>query len=129
MKKKIVSLSMLTVALILEIIPYGVRLKWADFYVERYTSHSYFSLIPWGYGDIGPFLCGILTIALMAMLTIALFIKEKKGYSLAIVIINLIAVIMSLIPTFFNSYTLIGFIITVLLAVSCEINLMIHINK
>ncbi len=128
MKKKIISLSSLVIALIFEIIPYGVRLKWADFYAERYTSHSYFSLIPWGYGDMGPFLCGILTVVLLLMLSGTLIFKEKKGYSLAVVIINLIAVIMSIIPAFFNSYTLIGFIITVLLALSCEINLMIHMK-
>ncbi|MBQ8145609.1 MAG: hypothetical protein IJ039_02395 [Clostridia bacterium] len=129
MKKKIVSLVSLAIALILEIIPYGVRLKWADFYAERYTSHSYFSLIPWGYGDMGPFLCGILTVVLLLMLSATLILKEKKWYSLTVAILNLIAVILSIIPAFFNSYTLIGFIITVLLAVSCEINLMIHINK
>ena len=129
MKKKIVSISSLVIALVLEIIPYGVRLKWADFYVERYTNHSYFSLIPWGYGDMGPFLCGILTVALLIMVSATLIFKEKKGYTLGIVIVNLIAVVMSIVPALFNSYTLIGFIITVLLAVSCEINLMIHINK
>ena len=129
MKKKIVSISALVIALVLEIIPYGVRLKWADFYVERYTNHSYFSLIPWGYGDMGPFLCGILTVALLIMVSATLIFKEKKGFTLAVVIVNLIAVVMSIVPALFSSYTLIGFIITVLLAVSCEINLMIHINK
>ena len=129
MVKKIINISMLAIALVLEIIPYGVRLKWADFYVKRYTNHSYFSLIPWGYGDMGPFLCGILTVALLIMVSATLIFKEKKSYTLAVVIVNLIAVVMSIVPALFNSYTLIGFIITVLLAVSCEINLMIHINK
>ena len=128
-KLKIVNLICLASALVLEILPYGVKMKWADFFYENYTYHSYFDLTVWGYGDMGPFLCGALTVIILGMLFATLFFKPKKPYLFSLCALGIAAVMLSIVPTFFGSYTVFGLIITALLVVSAELNIMIYLNN
>ena len=128
-KLKIVNLVCLLAALVLEILPWGVKMKWADFFAERYTFHSYFDLTVWGYGDMGPFLCGALTVIILGMLFATLFFKPKRAYLFSLCALCIAAVMMSVIPTFFGSYTVLGLIITALLIVSAEINIIAYIKN
>ena len=128
-KLNIINLIFVGIALVLEIIPYGVRMKWADFFFEKYTFHSYFDLTLWGYGDVGPFLCGILTAVVFVMLALLLFFKPHRVYIIFICILTVGAAIFSTIPSFFGSYTLVGLIITVILGVSTEISALMYMDR
>ena len=128
-KLNIINLICVGVALALEIIPFGIQMKWADFFFEKYTYHSYFDLTVWGYGDMGPFICGILTSVVFAMLIARLFFKPHKSYNLAMCVLSVAGATFSVIPSFFGSYTLIGLIITILLGVSTEISALMFMNK
>lgn len=127
-KLKIANLICVCVALVLEILPFSVRMKWADFFYENSTYHSYFDLTVWGYGDMGPFLCGIFTIAIIALLAIWLFKEQKRAYSFALCAVGLVTVMLSIVPAFFDSYTLFGLIITVLLSVSTEMSILTFLD-
>ena len=82
----------------------------------------------WGYGDMGPFLCGIFTIAIIALLAIWLFKEQKRAYSLALCAVGLVTVMLSIVPAFFDSYTLFGLIITILLSVSTEMSILAFLD-
>ena len=128
-KLKVVNLICLLSALVLEILPYGVKMKWADFFYESYTFHSYFDLTVWGYGDMGPFLCGAFTVVILGMVFATLFFKPKKSYLFALCAMGIASVMLSVIPSFFDSYTVFGLIITALLAVSAELNIVTYLNN
>lgn len=127
-KLKILNVVFVSVALILEILPFGVKMKWADFFYEKSTYHSYFDLTVWGYGDMGPFICGILTSVLLIMLVLTFFKKPKKAYLFSVCAIGLCTTMVSVIPAFYDSYTLIGLIITVILGASTELSVMMYMN-
>ena len=78
--KKLLALLFTILALILEFIPYGVRMNWmtADPDEVRVTWHSYFSVLPFGYGDIFPLCTSALTILLL-ILTIACLRTDEGG--------------------------------------------------
>lgn len=128
-KLNIINLILVGIALTLEIIPFGVRMKWADFFFERYTYHSYFDLTLWGYGDMGPFICGILTSVMFIMLFVRLFFKPHKSYLVVICVLGVAAATVSVIPAFFGSYTIIGLIITILLGAATEVTALMHMSK
>ena len=128
-KLKIANLICVCVALVLEVLPFGVCLKWADFYYENATYHSYFDLTVWGYGDMGPFLCGLFTVAVIGLLTFSLFKKTNRTYSFALSAVGLVTAMLSTVPAFFGSYTVFGLIITILLAVSTEISIITFLNQ
>lgn len=127
-KLRIANLICVCLALVLEILPFGVRMKWADFFYENSTYHSYFDLTVWGYGDMAPFLCGIFTIAIIVLLSIWLFREQSRAYSLILCAVSLVTVILSIVPAFFDSYTLFGLIITILLAVSTEMSILAFLD-
>lgn len=128
-KLKIANLICVCVALVLEVLPFGVCLRWADFYYENATYHSYFDLTVWGYGDMGPFLCGLFTVAILALLAVSLFKKTNRTYSFVLCAVGLVTVMLSVVPAFFDSYTLFGLIITILLAVSTEMSILVFLNQ
>ena len=128
-KLKIVNIITVLAALVLEILPYGVRMKWADFYLERYTFHSYFDLTVWGYGDMGPFVCGVLTSVMLIMLCVSLFLNPKKQYNIVLIAVSISAAMLSVVPSFFGSYTVVGLVITTLLIVSSELSVVSYIKN
>ncbi len=119
MKKiKITMLISYISALILEFLPYGAVLSFANPEGEpwRYT-YSYFDLTPFGNANFGPLLTAILTCILL-LITVILFFKEAQGLMKATKILGTISVATSLMPFMFGiTYiTAIGVAITVLLA-------------
>lgn len=128
-KLNIINLICVGIALILEIIPYGIKMKWADFFFEKFTLHSYFDLTPWAYGDTGPFLCGIFTAVIFIMLLLRLFVRPHKSYLVIICALTITAAIFSAVPAFFGSYTLIGLFITILLGVSTEVTALMCMER
>ena len=72
------------VALILELLPNGVVLNFANPEGEPWRrTYSYFNLTPYGYANFGPFITAILTCVLLVLVAIYLF-KPRKGLNTAI---------------------------------------------
>ena len=106
------------VALILELLPYGVVLNFANPEGEPWRrTYSYFSMMPFGYANFGPLITAILTCVLLVLVVIYLF-KPRKGLNTAILNVAGFATATSLLPLMFgfDYITVIGVIITALLA-------------
>lgn len=106
------------VALILELLPYGAVLNFANPEGEPWRrTYSYFSLTPFGYANFGPFITAILTCVLLVLVAIYLF-KPGKGMNTAVLNVSGFATAASLMPLMFgfDYVTVIGVIITALLA-------------
>ena len=106
------------VALILELLPYGVVLSFANPDGEPWRkTYSYFSMMPFGYANIGPLITAILTCVLLVLVVIYLS-KPRKGLNTAILNVAGFATAASILPLMFgfDYITVIGVIITALLA-------------
>lgn len=104
--------------LILELLPNGVVLNFANPEGEPWRrTYSYFSLTPFGYANVGPFITAILTCILLVLVVIYLF-KPRNGLNTAILNVSGFATAASLMPLMFgfDYITVIGVIITLLLA-------------
>ena len=122
-KKNIIVLAVLLVILVLEILPYGAVLNFADDggKVLKHT-YSYFDLTPYGYANFGPLITAILTCVLILLNGIDLFINSQKMQS-AIKILSFTALITSLFPLMISSYSVLGGIISGFLFVAFLISL------
>ncbi len=115
--KKIFLTAIPGTAIALELLPFGAELHFlnpdGDLWCRTY---SYFSLTPYGYGNIGPFLTAILSCVLVVSAGIFLW-KSAKKLSMAIAILSGVAFFTSLLPILYGiSYlTVIGLVISVLL--------------
>ena len=104
--------------LILELLPNGVVLNFANPEGEPWRrTYSYFSLTPFGYANVGPFITATLTCILLVLVVIYLF-KPRNGLNTAILNVSGFATAASLMPLMFgfDYITVIGVIITLLLA-------------
>lgn len=104
--------------LILELLPNGVVLNFANPEGEPWRrTYSYFSLTPFGYANVGPFITAILTCILLVLVAVYLF-KPRNGLTTAILNVSGFATAASLMPLMFgfDYITVIGVIITLLLA-------------
>ena len=116
-KKILLSVFCLTV-FILELLPYGVVLNFANPEGEPWRrTYSYFSMMPFGYANFGPFITAILTCILLVLVAIYL-LKPRTGLNTAILNVSGFATAASLLPLIFgfDYITVIGVIITALLA-------------
>ncbi len=79
MKIKKISVAVLSiVAIILEILPYGVVMLWANPEGEPWReTFSYFDPLPFGYANFGPLITAILTCILAIICTVFLFCDSK----------------------------------------------------
>ena len=130
MKKiKIVSIVCVGIALVLEILPFSVISKATNSFYQEATFHSYFDLTVFEYGNIGPFFCGVLTSILFCLMLAEFFFKPNKTYTLSVSAVTFATVILSLLPTFYEAYSIFGVIITVCLSVSTELSIMRYLNE
>ena len=116
--KKILLFVFCLTVFILELLPYGVVLNFANPEGEPWRrTYSYFSLTPFGYANFGPFITAILTCILFVLVAVFLF-KPRKGLNTAILNVSGFATAASLMPLIFgfDYITVIGVIITALLA-------------
>ena len=118
MKVKKVGLLLLSAsAVILELLPYGAVLNFANPEGEPWRqTFSYFSLTPFGYANFGPFITALLTCVLLILSVITIF-KYRKGLNTAIMNISGIAALVSLSPLLYGiSYiSAVGVAISVIL--------------
>ena len=112
-KQTVIALAILVVILVLEILPCGAVLHFANPEGEPFReTFSYFDLTPYGYANFGPFITAILTCVLLVLSVIKLFVDKGEK---AIKIISIIALITSLMPLLVNCYSMIGGAISILL--------------
>ena len=119
--KKIVPMVILVFVLILEILPYGAVLNFANPEGEPWRkTFSYFSMTPFGYANFGPFITAILTCVMIVILLVCLLKPMPKLLS-ACKVISIIAVVTSFTPLIFgiSTYSVNGGIISALLAAEC----------
>ena len=120
---KIICASLFGVCLFFEVLPFGILIRSAN--VATY--YNYFSIIAWNNGVIGPFFCGIFTIALMGLTVWWVFWKHpKQGWSLTICTLSWLTLILSFMPIMFQAYTTISGIISAILLFCAEATAMIH---
>ena len=113
MKKKMITLALLLSALVLEILPYGAVLNFANPEGESWRkTYSYFSLTPYGYANFGPFITALLTSILLVIIVLSILLK--KDWSKSISIISAIATLASLAPLMFgfSNFSIVGAMIS-----------------
>ena len=123
-KQPIIVFAVLIVILVLELLPYGAVLNFANAEGEVLrTTYSYFDLTPYGYANFGPFITAILTCVLLVISIINLLVENGK-IKTTIMIVSLIALVASLAPLLINCYSILGGAISLLLLVVFIISLM-----
>ena len=113
MKKKMIPLALLLSALVLEILPYGAVCNFANPEGPPHrVTYSYFSMIPYGYGDFGPLITAILSCVMLVIIVLSILLK--KDWSRSISIISAIATIASLAPLMFgiSNFSIVGAMIS-----------------
>ena len=113
MKKKMITLALLLSALVLEILPYGAVLNFANPEGESWRkTYSYFSLTPYGYANFGPFITALLPSILLVIIVLSILLK--KDWSKSISIISAIATLASLAPLMFgfSNFSIVGAMIS-----------------
>ena len=100
----LVSFVFLILAVVLEALPYGVTMRFAEGPGEYYLeTQSYFSLLPVGYGDVLPLLIALLTVAACLALGVRL-LTGGKGKKPAFVLGTIGAVLAVLRLFLFQGY-------------------------
>ena len=127
MKRKLLKQTVFTiVVLVLEILPYGVVLMFANPEGEPWRrTFSYFSLTPFGYANFGPFITALLT-CVMLVFIIILWFKSSDSVKKILRVISAAAVCTSLMPLIYGAeyITPIGIAVSIfliLLFVTCFI--------
>lgn len=102
-KTKIIFLILCVCSLVLEALPYGAVCRFAT-PEETYTeTFSYFSLVPYGYANFGPFITAVTT-CILFIFAIVLFKSVGRKVIGAARIISIISVVASLLPLMFGIY-------------------------
>lgn len=118
MNKKKIILTLLSVfLLILELLPYGAVLRFANPEGEPWRkTFSYFDLINVGYANFAPFITALLSCVLIVLIIIGWF-RFSKRLNLAVILVSGFATATSLIPLFIGTknFSLIGACISLLL--------------
>ncbi|MBR2615484.1 MAG: hypothetical protein IKC69_02275 [Clostridia bacterium] len=98
--KKTVATVLAGAALILELLPFGVILRFANPEGEPWRrSYSYFDLTPYGYGNVTPIMTGILTV-LAVVYGILSLVSEKEKTENSAFLLTLAGAVFSVVPFF-----------------------------
>lgn len=96
--KKILLAALLLTVIVLECLPYGAVLRFANPEGEPWReSFSYFSLTPFGYANFGPLLTAVLSLV-MLVLAVVCFLKSVPRILSLWKVVALLAVLTSLLP-------------------------------
>ena len=105
-------------ALILELLPNGVVLRFANPEGDPWVhTYSHFDITPFGYANFGPFIAAILTCVLL-VLAVIYFFKPCKGLNTAIMNVSGFAAVAAFAPILFGVkyMTVFGVLVGTLLA-------------
>lgn len=128
-KKNILYLILPLITLILEILPYGAVLNFANPEGEPWReTYSYFSLTPFGYANFAPFITAVITCIIIILLTVYIFTEKHR---LMVFAKRLVCVccVCSLIPLIMglSSFSVTGLFITIsLIAQFCVLHFTIR---
>ncbi len=101
--KRFLLLALPAFAFVLELLPYGAVLNFANPEGEPFRrTFSYFDLTPFGYANFGPFITAVLTVALMALATVYAINGGKTVY-IAMTAVSGIATLSSLSPLLYGA--------------------------
>lgn len=95
------------ILLVLECLPNGVEMvfKWPDGdtgkFITQTKFYSYFSAMPYGYGNVAPILIGLLTIAIILLWFVNLFVL-KRGLNVAIFTLTMIKFVLACVEFVFS---------------------------
>ena len=104
-------------ALVLELLPWGTVVYFFDPALGRYRNvYSYFSLVPFGYANVGPFFTALATCVLLVLLILYVF-KGKRSVLLAATGVSCVVFLVSLTAMPYG-VTMVGVLVTVMLLVS-----------
>ena len=115
--KRIALLVLPLTALILELLPSGVVLRFANPEGEPWVrTYCHFDLTPFGYANFGPLIAAVLTCMLLLLVVIYL-IKPRKGLNTAIMNVSGFAAVAAFGPLMFGTeyLTVIGIVVGLLL--------------
>ena len=115
--KKFLLIMMPIAALILELLPNGVVLRFANPEGEPWVrTYSHFDMTPFGYANFGPLIAAVLTCVLL-LLAVIYFFKPRKGLNTAIMNVSGVAAVAAFGPLMFGTdyLTVIGIIVGLLL--------------
>lgn len=119
---KITGLVTTVLLVVLELIPFGIKLKWVDSGGMSSSSyHSYFESIPWGRGVVGPLICAILSVIMISLLLLSFFIENNKAFYIVLCALPWLALLGSLSAMLSGAYTLLGGVIGAVLIVLAEL--------
>ncbi len=119
---KITSIITTVFLIVLELIPFSIKLNWVDSGGMSSTSyHSYFESIPWGRGVVGPLICAIVSVIMLSLLLLSFFITESKAFYAVLCALPWVALLGSLSAMLSGAYTLLGGIIGAILIVLAEL--------
>lgn len=120
--KRIFCLIFPIAAIILEALPYGAVLNFAEPTGERIRrTYSYFNLTPFAYANFAPFITALLTVSLLA-LSVWYCVKENKNLKIGMTVLSVVAFACSLLPLAYgiSYFSVVGaFISVALLSNSC----------
>ena len=119
MKKKLIILCTMLIALVLEILPYGAVCNFANPEGEPWRrTYSYFDLTPFGYANFAPFIVALLTCVLIILIVVSLV--SKKEMKAPILAVSAIATVLSLAPLLYGIrfFSVVGALISVTLAIT-----------
>ena len=123
MKKKLTILFTTLVALVLEILPYGAVLNFANPEGESWRrTFSYFDLTPFGYANFSPFIVALLTCALLVLTIVSMLIQKPPRKP--IIAVSVIAAVLSFAPLLMGIkyYSVVGALISATLAIIAVIS-------
>lgn len=112
MKRKSAMTLISFLVIVLEIIPTGVVCLFSDDNgVTIKKTFSYFDLTPYAYGDFAPLITALLS-CLTLILCIVYCLQGRRSINSAISIFSLFAAFISVTPIIYDTYTIVGVIIS-----------------
>ena len=114
MKKRFMYLILPIITLILEILPYGAVLNFANPEGEPFReTFSYFSMMPFGYANFAPLITAIMTCVILVMLVLFCF-KGKENMAMKAKYVTGVAMVISFGPLLYGvkSFSVVGLLIS-----------------
>lgn len=113
-KTRFIFLILCVCSLVLEALPYGAVCRFATPEETIIETFSYFSLVPYGYANFGPFITAVLT-CLLFVFAVILFASVGRKVIGAAKVVSIISVATSLLPIMLSCYNFVSFTISLLM--------------
>ena len=125
MKKYYSNIAILIAVIVLESLPIGYVLAWANFEGAPYLDYvAYFSMVAFGTANFAPGLCAFFTCVTLVLSAVAVFVKSHK-LDMTVIVFSAIALLFSIFTLIRNIdyITTVSIVITALLLVNAGLTL------